>query len=101
MGPSTIHPEARAELLKMVEYYMDKDLDLADAIADDYERLLDFIETYPHAGPPLFGTYRHVVFARFPYMLAYRIANDTPRILAVMNLYRDPAWMQATLAHRR
>jgi hypothetical protein len=30
MGPSTIHPEARAELLKMVEYYMDKDVNLVE-----------------------------------------------------------------------
>jgi hypothetical protein len=53
------------------------------------EKLL-LVEQDPHQYPVRYGTIRAVQLHRFPYLVYYRIAGQTVRMLAVLPAKRDP-----------
>ncbi len=53
------------------------------------EKLL-LVEQNPHQYLVRYGTIRAVQLHRFPYLVYYRIAGQTVRVLAVLHAKRDP-----------
>lgn len=46
-----------------------------------------------------FGLHR-MLTARFPFGIYYRETNEETQILAILDLRRDPSWIQEELKHR-
>ena len=58
------------------------------------------IELFPESGAILFESYRRAPLRRFPHMAVYLVGDDRPELLAVVDVRRDPAWIEATIAER-
>ena len=59
------------------------------------------IELFPKSGAILFESYRRAPLKRFPYMAVYHlVGDDRLELLAVLDVRRDPAWIEATIAER-
>ncbi len=58
------------------------------------------IELFPESGAILFESYRRALLKRFPYMAVYLAGEDRLELLAVVDVRRDPAWIEATIATR-
>ncbi|MDR3107495.1 MAG: type II toxin-antitoxin system RelE/ParE family toxin [Bifidobacteriaceae bacterium] len=98
--PARVHPEAKAELRSVRDYYRSIRLELAVRVLDDHNAALWYVRSFPQVGAPIFDSYRHVVLPRFPYMIVYQPFENVVHVLAVFHLKRDPAWMECQLAGR-
>lgn len=58
------------------------------------------IELFPESGAILFESYRRAPLKRFPYIAVYVVGVDRLELLAVLDVRRDPAWIEATIATR-
>lgn len=58
------------------------------------------IELFPESGAILFESYRSALLKRFPHMAVYLVGADRLELLAVVDVRRDPAWIEATIAGR-
>ncbi len=58
------------------------------------------IELFPESGAILLESYRRALLKRFPYMVVYVVGDDRLELLAVVDVRRDPAWIEATIAER-
>lgn len=56
------------------------------------------IELFPQSGAILFESYRRAPLKRFPHMAVYLVGDDRLELLAVVDVRRDPARIEATLA---
>ena len=81
---------ARQELVEAAEHYETQQAGLADAFALDFKRTVQRILDFPNAWPQYTRNSRRRRMDRFPYGIAYRVRGSEVRILAVMNLHRDP-----------
>ncbi|MEE3126924.1 MAG: hypothetical protein VX494_06900 [Actinomycetota bacterium] len=61
---------------------------------------IERIELFPESGAILFESYRRALLKRFPYMAVYRAGAGRLELLAVVDVRRDPAWIEATIARR-
>jgi plasmid stabilization system protein ParE len=81
---------AREELVEAAEYYETQQAGLADAFTLDFKQTVRRILDFPNAWPQYTTNARRRRMDRFPYGIAYRVRGGEVRILAVMNLHRDP-----------
>lgn len=56
------------------------------------------IELFPQSGAILFESYRRAPLKRFLHMAVYLVGDDRLELLAVVDVRRDPARIEATLA---
>lgn len=87
--------EATAELDDAVTWYDGQRAGLGDAFADAVEAAVALIADWPFSGARVDGVpavfeVRRAPVARFPYHLAYVVAGDHLRILAVAHDRRRP-----------
>lgn len=61
---------------------------------------VDRILLYPESGAVLFESYCRLLLKRFPYMAVYQVSVDRIEILALVNVQRDPVWIEAAVAGR-
>lgn len=95
-----LSPAIEGDVTEVAEYYADIDPALATRFADDLERTLQLIESYPLAGRALFGDVRRMVLDAFPYLLTYRVDDDHVRVQLLVHTRRDPRWISKTVAER-
>lgn len=97
MKPHGFHREADAEYVAAAEYYAGLSPELGARFHDELERLITEACAHPRLYRRVRGEIRRHFRAVFPYGILFEDRPDHVRILAVMNLHRDPDyWM-----HRR
>jgi len=86
------HREADAEYAAAAEYYAAINPELAGRFHDEIERLIAEACLHPRAYRRVRGEIRRHFTAAFPYGILFEDRPDVVRILAVINLHRDPIY---------
>ncbi len=85
------HPEVASDLRTASGWYTDISPDLANRLRVIIDTSFDAIADHPALYPLLFDDVRFVRMRTFPYLVLYRVVNDTPYILGVFHGASDPA----------
>lgn len=94
------HPGVEEDLDAIVAYYGDRDPGLPSRFRARLMEQVERIELFPESGAILFESYRRALLKRFPYMAVYAVSDDRLDLLAVINVKRDPARIEATVSER-
>lgn len=94
------HPRVEEDLDAIVALYASLDPALPGRFRSRLLEQVDRIELFPESGAILFESYRRALLRRFPYMAVYDAGDDRLELLAVVDVRRDPAWIEATIAER-
>jgi len=95
-----LSPAIEGDVAAAVDFYANIDPDLALRFADELERTLHLIESYPLAGRLLYGDVRRMVLDVFPYLLTYRVDGAHVRVQLLVHTRRDPGWIRKTVRDR-
>jgi len=96
--PHGFHREADAEYSAAAEYYASLGPELGGRFFDEIERLIAEACEYPHACRRVRGEVRRHFTTAFPYGILFEDRPDHVRILAVINLHKDPDYWIHRLA---
>lgn len=94
------HPRVEDDLASIYDYYEAFDPALPGRFEARMDQQIKRIELFPESGSILFESYRRVLLKRFPYLAVYVVGDDRIDLLAVVNVRRDPEWIEATVAER-
>lgn len=95
MTPHRFHREAEAEYIAAAEYYAGINPALGQRFFVEMERIIAEACAHPRAYRRVRGNIRRHFSAAFPYGIIFEEKPDGLRILAVMNLHRDPDYWQS------
>ena len=95
-----VHPEVEMDVDAIVAHYAELDPTLPGRFRARLLEQVERIELFPDSGAILFEFYRRALIKRFPYMAVYAVGDSGPLLLAVINVKRDPGWIQARLSER-
>lgn len=95
-----LSPAIEGDVTAAADYYAEIDPSLAMRFADELERTLRLIESYPLAGRILYGDVRRMVLDVFPYLLTYRVDGEHIRVQLLVHTRRDPKWIRKTVGER-
>lgn len=93
-----LHPAARRELHRAVDWYIQEaSKQVAAGLLEDFEHLLSLIRKHPQVGSAgKFGA-RKLVFKRYPYTLVYRVKGEVVEVLACAHHSRYPEYWTGRL----
>ena len=94
------HPGVEEDLDAIVSYYGEFDASLPSRFRGRLREQTKRIEMFPESGAVLFESFRRVLLTRFPYMAVYVVRADRIDLLAVVNVRRDPARVEAIVSER-
>lgn len=94
------HPRVEEDLDAIVALYAPLDPGLPGRFRVRLLEQVERIELFPESGAILFESYRRALLKRFPYMAVYVVGDERLELLAVLDVRRDPAWIEATIAKR-
>lgn len=94
------HPRVEEDLDAIVTHYASLDPALPGRFRVRLMEQVERIELFPKSGAILFESYRRAPLKRFPYMAVYLVGDERLELLAVLDVRRDPAWIEATIAER-
>ena len=81
-------------------FYDRKEPGIGDYFFDSLISDLESLRLYAGTHCKLFGLYR-MLSRRFPFAIYYEIEEDTARVIAVLDMRRNPAWIHGKLKKRR
>ena len=87
-----LHEEALAEADAAAKWYAERDLDVADAFADELERAYATIADAPQRWPVELGIARRYILGQFPFKVVYVIHAGRCVVLAVAHKRRSPGY---------
>jgi len=96
----SIHPELWDDADEAFEYYADIEEELPQRFMSELRSSFKFVRVWPLAGRIFHVEYRRVALRSFPYLVCYRVIDDTVRMLAIIHDRRDPAWVRKKLDDR-
>ena len=88
----TLHPEAEAEVLQALEWYVQRSPLAARAFVHELTSVVRLAARSPMTWPRTFGNTRHILFPRFPFDLVFRLKGDEIEIVAVAHQRRRPSY---------
>ena len=89
------HPDVASDIRTAIGWYSDVSADLANRFRVSINSSFDGITDNPVSYPLVFDDVRFLRVRTFPYLVLYRIVNDTPSILGIFHSASDPAkWRQ-------
>ena len=92
------HPEAKQELAHGVAYYESCQAGLGSEFLEEVYSTIQRIIEFPKAWAALSENSRRCIISRFPYGIIYQIlADDSIRIIAVMQLNKEPDYWTVRL----
>lgn len=94
------HPRVEEDLDTIVARYAPLDPSLPGRFRGRLLEQIERIELFPESGAILFESFRRAPLKRFPYMAVYLVQGERLELLAVVDVRRDPAWIEATIAKR-
>jgi len=93
-----LHPAARRELNRAVDWYIQEaSKQIAAGLLEDFEHLLSLIQTHPKIGAAGNSGIRKLTFKRYPYTLVYRLSGERVEILACAHYSRYPEYWTGRL----
>lgn len=92
------HPRVEEDLDAIAAYYAPLDPALPGRFRARLMEQVERIELFPESGAILFESFRRASLKRFPYMAVYLAGAGRQELLAVLDVRRDPAWIEATIA---
>jgi plasmid stabilization system protein ParE len=94
------HPKVEEDLDAIIAHYAARDPALPGRFRARLMEQVERIELFPESGAILFESYRRALLRRFPHMAVYLVGDDRLELLAIVDVRRDPAWIEARLAER-
>ena len=91
------HPEAEEEMIVAANYYENEVNGLGIKFLDDLDQTVEEIVKSPETWITLGGNIKRHQFTHFPFAILYRILDSKIRILAVMNLHKEPNYWQTRI----
>jgi plasmid stabilization system protein ParE len=86
------HPVARIEAHDAFDWYAERNLEAAERFQRELEYAQADIQNSPAAWPMyLYGT-RHYLLEGYPYIVVYRVLDQSVQILAVAHAHRKPGY---------
>lgn len=95
-----LSPAIEGDVAEAAEHYAEIDPGLARRFADELERTLRLIDSYPLTGRILYGDVRRMVLDVFPCLLAYRVDGEHIRVQLLVHTHRDPKWISKRVSER-
>jgi len=92
MSNATFHRLASRELIDAARYYQAESPGLGATFIDEVERCVRVALEYPRAAPVFRGKIRRKLTRAFPFGVLYRVTPNGIRVLAIMNLKRQPEY---------
>jgi hypothetical protein len=86
------HPLAEKELLSTISFYNDEKQGLGEKFSFELFAAIDRICKFPFAWAKIDSKTRRCLLNKFPFGILYRVENKSIRIMAVMNLHREPGY---------
>jgi len=97
-----VHPEVvESDLADAVSYYRDIDEALPGRLVEEYEAGLRRIAAHPTLLAEYQPGWRRVLLARFPYLLAFVVSEETIHVVGLFHTRREPAMMAGAVRDRR
>jgi len=91
--------EARQDILETYAWYEQRRIGLGEEFLLCMEEAQERILRYPTLSMEVYEHYRRHLLRRFPYVLYYRIVNDSILIMGVFHTRRNPAFVKERLFH--
>ena len=88
--PLIIRPEAETDLIEARAWYEQQRDDLGSEFLTEIEDVFERIGKQPRLYAVEYKEVRRVALSRFPYVVYYRILDETVEIIAVIHGSRDP-----------
>jgi len=85
-----IRPEAEDELLEAIDWYEARNLGLGSDLLRCVDACIQRILRHPECYPLVHRETRMAIVRRFPYLLLYRVTEETVFVVAVFHAKRDP-----------
>ncbi|MEZ6059210.1 MAG: type II toxin-antitoxin system RelE/ParE family toxin [Planctomycetaceae bacterium] len=95
--PVELHPEAIVESRASRLWYSERSSKLADEFLDELDIGIAQIGQFPTRWPTFLHGTRHYLMRRFPYVIVYRIREESIQIIAVAHCNREPGYWSARL----
>ena len=96
----SFHPGVWDDAGEALVYYASVEPELPGRFLTELQSVFRFVGQYPNAGAQLHRTFRRVALRRFPYLVCYRVADGTVRIVAIVHARRDPSAVRRDLEQR-
>ena len=91
------HPEAEDEMILAARYYENQVNGLGVKFLDDLDVTVEDIVKSPETWCTIEDDIKRHQFTHFPFAILYRIVSSKIRILAVMDLHKDPDYWKNRL----
>ncbi|MQM30930.1 MAG: addiction module toxin RelE [Candidatus Accumulibacter phosphatis] len=89
----SLHPEAESDLREAAEYYRERGGNpLAQALFAEFEHAMHLLLEHPMLGAVWLHGSRRLVIKHFPYSIAYSLAGQDLRVLAIVHHSRRPGY---------
>ena len=96
MKPIRLRSIAKRDLREAVEWYRDRDPQLANRFLDEVYKVLGLLERFPNIGSPVFGVNdrdtRQLPVDTFPYHVVFRRREHRTAVLAIAHDRRKPGY---------
>lgn len=90
--------EAEGEFYAIVDYYKQFDLALSSDFIQEFDRTVQRLQKFPHAGSPYLHGSKRIILRRFPYSIVYKIyGNEVIVAHAVMHMRQKPDYWKERL----
>lgn len=92
-----IQPSALQDLRNGFRFYEKQEAGLGDYFIDSLFSDIDSLQLYAGIHPTRFSRFHRVLSKRFPYAVYYQQEGDSVTVRAVLDLRRDPEWIERKL----
>ena len=93
MSSIRLHPAARREIRRALEWYLQEaSARIATGFLDDFEDTLALLKTHPEIGEHGGSNTRRLIFQRYPYTVVYRSKGNTLEVVAIAHHSRQPEY---------
>ena len=86
------HPDATIELIEAAHFYEKRQEGLGERLLNAVEEAIAFIRRHPTIWRPDESGRRNYRVRRFPYLIIYKIKNNSIYILAIAHTSRRPGY---------
>jgi plasmid stabilization system protein ParE len=82
-----ISPEARQDILEIVQYYDEQKEDLGNEFLERLGRIITLISTYPESYKQVYQHFRRAIASPYPYHAYYVLDWDSQKAIVVAVLH--------------
>ena len=88
----SFYDAAEEEFFAAIEYYEEFQLELGLRFSEEVYATIQRICDHPYTWTSIDSNTKRCLTNKFPFGVLYRIVDDNIRIMAVMNLHREPGY---------